>query len=196
MKKHEHSGLSRKVFEDPEAVLVAAGLAKGAKVLIDIGSGTGYLAVAAAGLMGSGSKVYAFDIHQRSVDELKAELSQNGIVNVEPVLADASAGLPLPKATADICLLSNVLHGFVANSELDSVIKNVNAVLKEEAKLILIDFKKSASPFGPPMDIRLSSDEAESAVSPYGYQAEKYFEAGPYHYGITLKRINLQDRRC
>ena len=36
--------------------------------------------------------------------------------------------------------MSNVVHGFVANEEMDKVLKNINAVLKDDGKLIIIDY--------------------------------------------------------
>ena len=129
MKKHEHSGGARKSFEDPYNVLVKAGLQKGNSVLIDIGTGSGYLALAAAEIMGSGSMVYALDSYEESIKSLDKELS---LTNVKALIADAVNKIPLQRDSADICLMSNVAHGFAANGEMDGLMKNINTVLKDE----------------------------------------------------------------
>jgi precorrin-6B methylase 2 len=70
MKKHEHAGFGRRSFSDPDAVLIKAGLQQGNAVLLDVGTGTGYLALAAAAIMGAGSKIYALDSHEGSITSL------------------------------------------------------------------------------------------------------------------------------
>jgi hypothetical protein len=92
--------------------------------------------------------------------------------------------------------MSNVVHGFAANGELDRVLKNINAVIRDDGKLIIIEFKKEEMPFGPPLDIRLTADEVEELVTPYGYAPAGGFEASPTHYGIVFRKVCLQDRFC
>ena len=76
--KHEHSGCTRKSFEDPRQILLSAGIAVGG-VMIDIGTGTGYLAITSAEIMGSTSKVYALDNHAASIEVLNKDVSAKGI---------------------------------------------------------------------------------------------------------------------
>lgn len=64
MTKHEHSGCTRKTFENPKEVLLSAGVGKG-EVLVDIGSGSGYLSIAASEIVGADTMVYALDAHER-----------------------------------------------------------------------------------------------------------------------------------
>jgi ubiquinone/menaquinone biosynthesis C-methylase UbiE len=152
-KKHEHSGSTGKSFENPGEVLVKAGLKKGNAVFLDIGTGSGYLALAAAEIMGSGSKVYAIDSYESSIKTLDLELTKKDIKNIAVMHADAVSQIPLRPDSVDICLMSNVMHGFAANGEMDKVLKNINSVLKEGGKLIVIDFKKQETQSGPPLDI-------------------------------------------
>jgi hypothetical protein len=89
-----------------------------------------------------------------------------------------------------------VVHGFAANGEMDKVLKNINAVLKDDGELIIIDYKKVGAPDGPDLDIRLSPDEVENLVLPYGYLLTGSFDAGQSHYGVVFKKISLQDKFC
>ena len=198
-KKHEHSGKARKSFTKPKKILMKAGVKEGAFTMIDIGSGTGYLSLAAAEIMGNGSKVYALDSYGESVASLEKELADKGIENVSAIKADAVNEIPLQKDTVDICLMSNVVHGFSANGEMEKVLKNINKVIKEDGRLIVIDFKKGISLlalFGPPQSIRLNPEEVESIVSPYGFALEGSFNIGFMHYGIIFKKVSLQDKFC
>jgi len=195
MKKHEHSGNPRKHFENPGQILLDAGLQKGDSFL-DIGAGSGYMAFAAAEIAGDAAKVYAVDSHQESIGALNSEVFVKGIKNIFAVKADAAKELPVPNGTISVCLMSNVIHGFAANDELDAVMKNVNRALREEGKIIVIDFKKNNTDFGPPPEIRLSPDEIEEKLAPYGYKLKKSFEAGPSHYCLVFQRTSLQDKYC
>jgi ubiquinone/menaquinone biosynthesis C-methylase UbiE len=196
MKKHEHSGCAGRSFENPHEVLTSAGLKNGNFVLADIGTGTGYLSIAAAEIMGSVSKVYALDSHEESIKVLAKELAEKGISNISAIKADAVNGIPLQRDTVDICLMSNVVHGFAANGEMDKVIKNIDAILKDEGKIMIIDFKKVETPAGPPLEIRLNPDEVENIVESYGYVLVRNFNAGQDHYGLVFNKACLQDKVC
>jgi ubiquinone/menaquinone biosynthesis C-methylase UbiE len=195
MKKHEHSGCIKKTFENPKELLLLAGVEKG-NSLLDIGTGTGYLSIAASEIVGVGGTIYALDIYQASIDALNQELSSKGIANVKPILADAVKVISIARNTIDICLMSNVLHGFVANEEIDMVLKNISEVLKEDGKLIIIDFKKAETLFGPPISVKLSVEEVENIVSAYGYVLNKEFTVGENHYGVVLNKVSLQNKFC
>ena len=193
MKQHEHSGCTKKTFENPKEILLKAGLKKG-DTLLDIGTGTGYLAISALEI--TGAVAYALDSHKASVDSLNNEIAVKGIKNLKPVHADAVKSIPLPADEIDVCLMSNVVHGFVANAEIDKVLRNINSVLKENGRIIILDFKKIDTSFGPPLSIRLSADEVENILSPYGYVLKNTFDIGTAHYGLVLNRICLQDKHC
>jgi ubiquinone/menaquinone biosynthesis C-methylase UbiE len=199
MKKHEHSDCTSRAFRNPKEVLDRAGITSGNAIMLDIGAGTGYLSIAAAEIMGNGSKVYALDSYEGSVKALEKELAGKGIKSVAAINADAVNGIPLQRDSVNICLMSNVVHGFVANGEMESVLKNLNTVLKDDGKLIIIDYKKSwnlLALFGPTRKIRLTPDEVENIVSPYGYILEKCFDAGSFYYGVVFKKTCLQDKFC
>ncbi|MHB9155350.1 MAG: class I SAM-dependent methyltransferase [Endomicrobiales bacterium] len=189
MKKHEHAGGTRKAFDNPREILLTAGLGQG-KTLLDIGTGTGYLALAASSVVGEQGKVYALDVHAQSIAALEKELTEKGITNVEPMTADAAEGIPLPEGSVDVCLLSNVLHGFVANEELEKVMGWVTRVLREEGELVIIDFHKRETPFGPSLSLRLGPQEVEDLIAPFGYVPAWRFEAGPWHYAVVMKRVS------
>lgn len=195
MKQHVHSGSTRRIFEDPHALLRAAGLTAGGTFL-DIGTGSGYLAIAAAEIMGPAGTVYALDSHAASMQALRKEIAARRLTTMTVLAADATNPLPVPRGTVTACLMSNVLHGFAANHETDRVMKHINAALADEAVLIVIDFLPQDTGFGPPVPIRLSPDAVEGLVRPYGYEPLRRFQPGPHHYGLVFKRVPLQDRYC
>lgn len=196
MNKHEHSGKPRKTLENPKEVLVKAGLEKGNFILLDIGTGSGYLALMASEIMGNSSTVYAVDSHEERIKLLTEEISEKEIKNIFAIKADASVEIPLKRDSVDICLMSNVVHGFAANNEMEKVLQNLSSVLKDDGKLIIIDFNKNDTSFGPPIGMRLDIKELEDILEPYGYILINSFDAGVNQYCTVFKKNCLQPKWC
>ncbi len=196
MKKHEHSGNPRKTLENPKEVLIKAGFEKGAFTLLDIGTGSGYLSLTAAEIMGNTSTVYAIDSHEETIKILDSYLSQKEIKNVFAIKADAVNEIPIKRDSVDICLMSNVVHGFAANNEMEKVLQNLSSVLKDDGKLIVIDFNKKDTSFGPPLEIRVNPDQLEDILEPYGYSLVSNFDIGVNQYCATFKKCCLQAKWC
>ena len=196
MKKHEHSGNPRKTLEKPKEVLVKAGLEKGTFTLLDIGTGSGYLALAVAEIMGNTSTVYAVDSHEETIKILDSHLSEKEIRNIFAIKADAVNEIPVKRDSVDICLMSNVVHGFAANNEMEKVLQNLSSVLKDDGKLIIIDFNKKDTSFGPPSEIRVNPDQLDDILEPYGYVMTSSFDIGVNQYCAMFVKKCLQDKCC
>jgi ubiquinone/menaquinone biosynthesis C-methylase UbiE len=196
MKKHEHSGNLRKTLENPKEVLSKAGFEKGDFTLLDIGTGSGYLSLTAAEIMGNTSTVYAIDSHEETIEILDSYLSEKEIKNIFAIKADAVNEIPIKRDSVDICLMSNVVHGFAANKETEKVLQNLNAVLKDDGKLIVIDFNKKDTSFGPPSEIRIDPDQLEDILEPYGYSLVSNFDIGVNQYCAVFRKRSLQCKWC
>jgi len=196
MKKHEHSGNPRKTLENPKEVLVKAGLEKGTFTLLDIGTGSGYLALVASEIMGSTSTVYAVDSHEETIKIFDKQLSEKEIKNIFAIKADAVNEIPVQRDSVDICIMSNVVHGFAANNEMEKVLQNLSSVLKDDGKLIIIDFNKNDISFGPPLEMRVDIKELEDILEPYGYEFVSVFDAAATHYCGVFKKMCLQSKWC
>ena len=192
MKKHEHSGGGSSHFSDPSSILRTAGVRAG-DILLDLGCGKGAFSLAASGLTGPSGKIYALDIYEDSIRELQKTIKEKSLNNIETVVADAVKTIPLPDKSIDICIMSNVLHGFVANSELPGIMANLEKIMKRESRLVIIEFKKSLLSFGPPFSIKLNEEELKKTLEIYGYEALSGFKPGPFHYGIVLSRRNISN---
>jgi hypothetical protein len=60
--------------------------------------------------------------------------------------------------------------------------------LKTGGILAVVEFKKIEGPPGPPMDIRITSEEVRQYGLPHGLVPVKTVEVGPYHYLTLLIR--------
>lgn len=169
--RHEHSGMSSQGDFDDVEVLRWAGLSKGQHML-DAGCGDGHFSLSAMGLLGDEGSVHAMDVHEPSMDSLRRIKQNAGLKNLVPLLHDLTKGIPLPSGSMDMVLLSNVLHGFVQNGEADVVLKELNRVLKVGGRVLIIEFLKKKTSFGPPIEVRLSGEEIGLILGRYGLAIE------------------------
>ena len=176
-----HAGHSTQTLLDAKEVLKAIGIKKG-DVFLDAGSGSGYLSIAASEIVGEKGKVYAFDIDKSSIDFLNKEIGDRKLKNIEAIVADMTDKTPLSTHSVDICLVANVLHGFVENQETAGVMIEITRVLKFGGTLAIVEFKKIRDIPGPPLAIKLSPQQTAAVITPYRYRQTQVVEIGRYHY--------------
>jgi ubiquinone/menaquinone biosynthesis C-methylase UbiE len=189
--RHEHPVRSSREELDAFGLLMSAGLAPGESFL-DIGCGYGHFSIAASGIVGPETSVYAIDAAPSGIEMLEAEIIEKGIGNIRPEVMDAMERLPDPSQGSNgfrVILMSNVLHGFVANGEIEAVMKNIEKAHADNGRLMIVEFKKQETEFGPPMDIRLSEDDIEELFQGFGYLPSGRFEAGPIFTMQVLSRV-------
>ncbi len=185
---HYHAGMSSKAFLDAERVIQEIGLKNGDKFL-DVGCGEGRFSIAASKLIGNQGKVYAIDSYEESIKTLKEQTGRDNIGNIESIVADATKKMPLPDAIIDVCLMANVMHGFLANGEVPAVMAEAARVMKKGSTLAVVEFKKINGPPGPPISIRMTPEELEALISEYGFKRNKIVEVGQFHYLAMFRAI-------
>ena len=185
---HHHAGKSSKAYLNAERVLQETGLKSGDNFL-DIGCGDGYFSIAASKIVSNKGKVYALDSYEKSIVALKQQIHRESIGNIEAIVADVTKKMPLPDATTDVCLMANVVHGFLANGEVPSVMAETARVMKAGSTLAVVEFQKIPGPPGPPISIRMTPEELEDLISGYGFKKNKVAEVGPFHYAAMFRTI-------
>ena len=73
--------------------------------------------------------------------------------------------------------------------EKDIVLKEAWRMLKREGKLLVIDWKKTGAPFGPPVEMRVSKERVKKIAESLNLILLEEFEAGNYHYGLIFKKV-------
>jgi len=187
--RHQHAGKSSNAFLNAERVLQETGLKRGDKFL-DVGCGEGHFSIAASKIVGNKGKVYAIDSYEKSIVVLKQQIHRDNIRNIEAIVADVTKEMPLPDATIDVCLMANVMHGFLANGEIPNVMTETARVMKTGSTLAVVEFQKIAGPPGPPISIRMTPEELEALISGYGFKKNKVAEVGPFHYAAMFRTIS------
>jgi ubiquinone/menaquinone biosynthesis C-methylase UbiE len=184
---HYHAGMSSKAFLNADRVIQEISLNNGDKFL-DVGCGEGRFSVAVSKIVGNKGKVYALDSYEKSIAVLKEKIQLEHITNIEAIVADVTKKMPLPDAIIDVCLMANVMHGFLANGEVPAVMAEVARVMKTGSTLVVVEFKKNDGPLGPPMSIRMTPEELEELISGYGFKGNKVVEVGQFHYAAMFRR--------
>jgi ubiquinone/menaquinone biosynthesis C-methylase UbiE len=166
----------RRKWQNPDAILAMIGLKPGF-TFIDVGCGKGFFAIPAAKIVGGKGKVYALDIYEDAITQLKRNAARQGLKNLQAVVGGAEETV-LCEACADIVFFGIVLHDFEAPAK---VLANAKIMLRPAGRLVDLDWKKEITAFGPPLKIRFSEDQASNLIREAGFKVEAT-EAGSYHY--------------
>lgn len=166
---------------DPDAVWKEVGLLPGS-VVVEVGAGTGFFAFPAARRVGPTGKVYAVDISRELVDLLRERAVSEHLPQVEAVESSATS-IPLPSGLADVVLMATVLHDVPGSTVAEAV-----RLLRPGGTFVNLDWEIWESPMGPPLEIRLTPEQAAERLAEAGLGLERSWKVGPYHYGQVLRR--------
>jgi ubiquinone/menaquinone biosynthesis C-methylase UbiE len=189
MSQNKPPGAGKSSFDlvDPEAVFQALELT-GSMVFLDLGCGPGDYLLAAAGLIGPKGKLYGVDAWEEGIHRLRRKILGKGFNNVEVLLSDVTKSVPLPDSSVDICLMGTVLHDFARDGGEQGALRETARVLKPGGIFGIVEFKKIEGPPGPPIHIRLSREEVESMIKPFGFTLTRSVDTGPFTYMIVASK--------
>ena len=152
---------------------------------LDAACGRGAYSLAAAPYVGAEGRVFAVDLWEEGIAELQKEIAGREIANVSAQVADVSRRIPLPDRSVDTCLLATVLHDLLTIQKAEGTLGEIRRVVKEGGTLAVIEFKKIEGPPGPPVAIRLTSEELIRVCRPFALAPLRTVDVGPYNY-LTL----------
>jgi len=155
---------------------------------LDVACGRGAYCLKASEIVGSAGTVYAVDLWQEGIEQLKASAVEENALNIKAFVSDAGRHIPLDDQVVDVCLMATVLHDFVEDQISKEVLHEVVRVLKPDGLLAIVEFKKTDGPPGPPLHIRLSPEEVSDMLAPYGFTKERLVEIGPYNYLMLFRK--------
>ncbi len=157
-------------------------------VMLDLACGVGNYTLAAAGTIGSVGAIHAFDLWAEGIAVLRASAHSRGLSQIRADVADVSGTLPLSDSTVDVALMATVLHDLVEAGVGKGALTEVARLLRPGGRLVIIEFEKVDSRPGPPAAIRLSPEEVEALVIPFGFRRERLIPVGEPLYLISFVR--------
>jgi ubiquinone/menaquinone biosynthesis C-methylase UbiE len=189
------AGASSFDLVDSKALFDALPLERG-RVFLDMACGFGAYALAASHLVGEEGHVYAVDLWEEGIAALRQQVAQKSIKNVEALVADVSKRLPLAGGSVHVCLMATVLHDLVEIHAADGALREAARVLTRKGILAVVEFKKYDGRPGPPIHIKLSPEETDALVTPYGFKNVRYLDVGPYNYLLEFVPVESGEARA
>ena len=179
---------SGKTLLDPVKILQHVGVGFGQK-FVDLGcGGAGYFVLQAAKMVGERGKVYAVDVVKAALSSLESRAKTEGVSNVQTVWSNLevyNAAKVIENESLDIALAKNVLFQSKKHIEF---LKEAHRMLKQGGKLVVIDWRPTSTPVGPPISTRVTEEQVRSAAQAAGFTESGTFDAGKFHYGIIFKK--------
>ena len=173
-------------FMNPDKIVSEFGIKEG-MMIADFGSGAGYFTILLAKRVGADGKIFALDIQESALDNVRVKAKAAGLENVETIRSNlevlGSSGLA--DNSQDIVLLANILFQSEQKAE---IIKEAVRVLKDGGFLVVIDWKRAAGGFGPPDNLRTDEIAMRSLVLGEGLVFENDIDAGQFHYGLKFRK--------
>jgi ubiquinone/menaquinone biosynthesis C-methylase UbiE len=173
----------RKKWQNPQLILRQFGDLKG-KRLLEVACGPGYFLSHAATLVGPQGFVLGIDSQPLAIEISRERLEAVGFSNYRLVIKDAME-TPWHLGTFDFILIANALHDF---GDANIVLRNVSESLEPDGKVMIVDWKKTHTKFGPPVEKRLSKKQAEAIMLQAGFSKTSSYERLPYHYLLVWKK--------
>lgn len=154
--------------------------------IADFGCGsTGHIIFRASRLVGTLGIVYAVDILKDVLQSIQKRAADDGITNIHTVWADVErvGKTAIPRNSLDVVFLVNVL---VHTKEKAMVLEEASRLLKDKARLVVVDWAKRGLPFGPSDDRFIDFEDIKKWGRDHGFTVQEEFDAGKYHKGLVL----------
>ena len=173
-------------FLDPNKLFGFFSVEEGMKIA-DFGAGSGYITFMAAKLLGKRGIIYALDIKKSVISHLENEVKQKNIAQLKPVWTNLEmvSYNPIQEATIDIVLIITMLFQSVRHKE---ILTEAFRMLKHGGIVVIVDWKKMKTTFGPPVDERVDLEKLKEIAYTIGLNRLNEFEPSLYHFGIIFKK--------
>lgn len=153
--------------------------------LLDVGAGSGFFTIPMA--ESTSGKVYALDPDKRMLSVIEAKAKEKGLKNID-LIQDYLEGLSLQDNSIDFAMASLILHEV---SSLSEAITKIYKMLKIDGHLLCLEYEKDEMIIeGPPMDIRIGSDELEKALTFSGFKVVKKTKIKDAIYTILAVKLD------
>lgn len=151
----------------PEALISQMPIQKN-HTLLDVGAGSGFFTIPMA--ESTSGKVYAMDPDSRMLSVIEEKAKEKDLTNIE-LLKDYLENLSIQNDSIDFVMASLILHEV---SSLTKALSKIFEVLKTGGHLLCLEYEKDDLIIeGPPMSIRISSEELKKQLSLIGFDIVK-----------------------
>jgi ubiquinone/menaquinone biosynthesis C-methylase UbiE len=150
-------------------------------VLIDLGCGSGYFLLPAAGHV---QVAWGLDISPEMLRVVRKSAAAAGIRNVR-TMRICEHGIPGSTGSVDRALVVDVLHEMTAPIRL---LGEIRRVLAPGGRLLLVDWNRRPSPHGPPQSERIGRERARDMLARAGFKKITAHNIYKYHYALVAEK--------
>jgi len=158
-KRHHHRRKFTENLLNKELILKALNIQIG-QTILDAGCGNGYMSKVFSTEVTESGKVYALDTNTEFIEILRKETQGT---NIEAIEGDITKPTQLNQLSVDLIYLSAVIHRF-SKQQMQGFLGEVERLLKPNSVLAIVEIEKKETPFGPPLNMRLSPKDLKDNV--------------------------------
>jgi len=172
---------------DTKLILDKAQIGEKMKVA-ELGCGaSGHFVFPAAKLVGKQGIIFAVDILKTVLETIDRRAKAENYGNIRTVWSNLEifGATKIETASLDTVLLINILYQ--SNKRVE-ILREAIRLVKRGGRLVVVEWKNIATPFGPPAEEKVKKDLLELVAKKLGLQLDEEFDAGQFHYGLIFNR--------
>lgn len=147
--------------------------------------GIGYFLVSTAGMAGGNPVIYALDISPEMLDGEGENAFEIGLSNIRVIRTEEYEQEP-KDFSVDFINISNVAH---VMKDKDRMINEITRMLKSGGRFSMIEWEKKQGSYGPPLEDRISYEEAADLLTQKGYSDISKHIISENFYGVKARKL-------
>ena len=182
-------------WNKPDLIMDALGIAD-AGTVADLGAGGGWFTVRLARRVGPNGVVYAEDIQPQMIEAINRRMLHEAVNNVRAVLGTPTD--PRLPSGLDAALIVDAYHEMddPARPEvIRTLLQNVAAALKPQARLGILDFLPGGGGPGPAADDRVEPERIIRAAESAGFRLQSREAVPPFQYLLVFGKAGSPQKR-
>lgn len=158
---------SREIYRERSNLAALAGPPPGA-IIADVGTGSGFMALEFAALIGDEGIVYAVDINPAMLDDVLRKAHAKGITNIRKVLSPEDS-VNLAPNSVDIVFLCDTYHHFEYP---EPTMRSIYQALRPGGQLVLVELKRIPGQTEPRMleHVRAGEEVFKKEILQVGFE--------------------------
>lgn len=149
-----------------------------------LGCGPRFFSIPLSSIVGREGTVYAVDASPEMLERLRESLESGEQKRAARIMEADVSRTAIPTSSVDVAFFAKLLHDI---EDKVAFFKEVRRICKPDGSAVDIDWKKTLTEYGPPLEIRLTEEESRHLLSDNSFKVVKRVDAGPHHYGLVSR---------
>uniref|UniRef100_A0A7C3LTJ8 Class I SAM-dependent methyltransferase n=1 Tax=Leptospirillum ferriphilum TaxID=178606 RepID=A0A7C3LTJ8_9BACT len=173
---------AREEFQNPKLLIDIMHPLEG-QGFLDFGIGTGYFALPVYERFGGSDPFYGVDIQPEMLELLKdRSIKRFGKEVIIPILG-TNFPLPIPAGSIGLMWMVNVYHELADKKQ---TLEEILRLLSPGGSLFIVDWKKTETPFGPPLEERVTDVDLYDDLLTAGFDKLRSWDIYQWHMTVQV----------